>query len=98
MNHYEEETRALNAVLLSLFSTRHEQAFRELEKALQTLAYPPAVLRLCEQALQNRSACASQEAHATAVSCLLDALEGISGYKHVERYIAQRNRATVCGI
>ena len=38
VEYYEEETRALSAVLLSLFTARAEIAFGELECSLQKLA------------------------------------------------------------
>ena len=85
VGYYEEETRALSAVLLSLFTARAEIAF----------AFPPAVRRLCEEALQSHSEDEADRTNARAVCCLLHALESISGYKHVERYIAQRNQAVV---
>lgn len=93
--YYEEETRVLSAVLLSLFTARNELAFSELECSLQKLAFPPAVRRLCEEALQSHCDDETDRTNARAVCCLLHALESISGYKHVERYIAQRNLATV---
>ena len=95
VGYYEEETRALSAVLLSLFTARAEIAFSELDRALQKLAFPPAVRRLCEEALQSHSEDKTDRTNARAVCCLLHALESISGYKHVERYISQRNQAVV---
>lgn len=94
-DYYEEETRALSTVLLSLFTARNESAFSELECFLQKLAFPPVVRRLCEEALQSYCDDETDRANARAVCCLLHALESISGYKHVERYIAQRNLATL---
>lgn len=91
MSYYEEETRALSAVLLAIYTAQHEAAFCELESALRQLAFPPSIRRLCEEALQSRS----QPSDVKAVACLLQALESISGYKHIERYITQRNLATV---
>lgn len=95
VGYYEEETRALSAILLSLFTARNEIAFGELERSLQKLAFPPAVRRLCEEALQSHSEDDTDRTNARAVCCLLHALESISGYKHVERYISQRNQAVV---
>lgn len=90
MDYYEEETRTLSAVLLDLFTAQHERAFSELERALGQLAFPPSVRRLCEEALQSQFT-----PDAKAVVCLLQALESISGFKHVERYISRRNQVTV---
>ncbi|QMI06459.1 hypothetical protein [Citrobacter sp. RHB25-C09] len=95
MSYYEEETRALSAVLLAIYTAQHEAAFCELESALRQLAFPPAIRRLCEEALQSRFTDKAQPSDAKAVACLLQALESISGYKHIERYITQRNLATV---
>ncbi|HAT8015171.1 hypothetical protein [Citrobacter rodentium] len=88
MGYYEEETRALSAVLLSLYSQQGERAYHKLETALRQLTFPPSVRRLCEEALQAPGDCRDTKS----VRCLLQALEDISGYKHVERYIVQRNQ------
>lgn len=103
MGYYEEETRALNAILLLIFTMQADEAFAELEQSLHQLAFPPAVRRLCENALQNHIAAhsvplahQSTQPEAQAVSCLLLALESISGFKYVERYITHRNQTSVC--
>ncbi|EMK5831759.1 hypothetical protein I6M88_12965 [Citrobacter sedlakii] len=90
MSYYEEETRALSTVLIFLYGGDGERAYQELTAALQQLTFPPSVRRLCEDALR-------QHADAKGVICLLQALETISGYKHIERYIVQRNQHTVFG-
>ncbi|MDA8480631.1 hypothetical protein NNO04_18210 [Citrobacter sp. Awk 4] len=103
MGYYEEETRALNAILLLIFTMQTDKAFAELEQSLHQLAFPPAVRHLCENALQNHIAAQSvllaqpsAQQEVQAVSCLLLALESISGFKHIERYITQRNQISVC--
>lgn len=85
MSYYEEETRALSTVLIFLYGGDGERAYQELTAALQQLTFPPSVRRLCEEALR-------QHADAKGVICLLQAL-----YKHIERYIVQRNQHTVFG-
>lgn len=95
MSYYEEETRALSAVLLSLYGMQGERAYRELGMALQQLAFPPAVRRLCEEALNSPAESRRRQPNIKGVRCLLQALETIGGFQHVERYITQRNKNRV---
>ncbi|POT56560.1 hypothetical protein C3432_14195 [Citrobacter amalonaticus] len=55
MGYDEEETRVLSAILLSRFTQRDGKAFFALPQTPEHVAFPPAVCRQCEEAIQRHS-------------------------------------------